>query len=143
MVRFLAYLEGLGFKYSTINNYVSSVVVLHKFYGVESTFRESYLIQTALAGLRKHLGSSNTPRLPLSLEQLCTIYSNYPRNILNDCCWLAVLISFCTLLRKSNLVFDEVSGHTLLRKDVSFLSDKVVFTRLKHVERVTIPWLYL
>lgn len=145
IVRFLAFLESLGFKYNTINNYMSSLVVLHKFYGMEGNFRESYLIQTALAGLKKRIGCRTSPRLPLSIEQLSTIFLNYPRSLLNDCCWLAVLISFRTLLRKSNVVLDEMSGHNLLRKDVIFYPDKVVFrvhttkTRGKGDETLVIP----
>lgn len=145
IVRFLAYLESLGYKFVTINNYMSSLVVLHKFYGVESGFRETYLIKTTLDGLKNRLGSSSTPRLPLTLEQLSEVFLNYPRTLLNDCCWLAVLVSFRTLLRKSNVVLDEMSGHTILRKDISFLSDKVIFkvhttkTRRKGEENLVIP----
>lgn len=145
VVRFLAFLESCGFKYGTINNYVSSLVVLHKFYGVDSGFRESYLIQTAMAGLKKRIGCLTSPRLPLTVEQLSDIYLNYPRSMLGDCCWLAVLISFRTLLRKSNVVLDDMSGHTILRKDVTFYPDKVVFkvhttkTRRKGDETLVIP----
>lgn len=127
LVRFLAYLESLGRKYVTINNYLSSIVVLHKFYGLEGNFRESYLIKTVLAGLKNRIGSQSSPTLPLTIEQLHKIWLLYPRSQLNDACWLAILICFCTLLRKSNVVLDDLSHHTLLRKDVEFYIDRVIF----------------
>lgn len=127
IVRFLAFLEGLKFKYVTINNYLSAIVVLHKFYGVEIQIRDSYLIQTVLAGLKKRLGCASSPRLPLSVEQLQQIFYIYPRNPLNDCCWLAVALCFRTLLRKSNVLSDDNTTHVLLRQDVTFDSDRVVF----------------
>lgn len=123
IVRFLAYLEFLQFKYVTINNYLSSVVVLHKFYGLESQIRETYLIQTLMSGLRNRLGNTSTPRLPLTTHQLQTMFEIYPRNELNDCCWLAVVICFRTLLRKSNVLPSDNSNHVLLRKDVVFYQD--------------------
>lgn len=128
IVRFLAYLESLGFKYVTINNYLSSILVLHRFYGLDGDFRNSYLIKTVLSGLKNRIGSETSPMLPLSIEQLNKIWLSYPRSPLNDGCWLCVLICFRTLLRKSNVVVDNLSNHTLLRKDVVFYHDKVVFS---------------
>lgn len=74
VVRFLAYLESLGFKYVTINNYLSSVVVLHRFYGEIGDFRNSYLMETVLSGLKKRIGCDSLPKLPLSVEQLQQIW---------------------------------------------------------------------
>lgn len=127
IVRFLAFLEWLKFKYVTINNYLSSIVLLHKFYGLDIQIRDSYLIQTVMAGLKKRLGCTSSPRLPLSVLQLQQIFMIYPRNPLNDCCWLAVVICFRTLLRKSNVLVDDNTTHVLLRKDVTFESDRVIF----------------
>lgn len=127
LVRFLAHLESLGFKYLTINNYLSSIVVLHKFYGLDGNFRESYMMKIVLAGLKNRIGCQSTPMLPLTIEQLKMIWSLYPRSPLNDVYWLATLICFRTLLRKSNVVVDDLSHHTLMRKDVIFLPDRVIF----------------
>lgn len=127
IVRFLAHLETLQFKYVTINNYLSSVVVLHKFYGLDTQIRESFLIKTVLAGLRNRLGNASTPKLPLTVQQLQTIFAIYPRTELNDCCWLAIAICFRTLLRKSNVLPDDNSTHALLRRDVVFYQDHIVF----------------
>lgn len=145
IVRFLAYLESLGLKYVTINNYLSSVVVLHRFYGLDGDFRSSYLMKTVLAGLKKRIGCQSSPSLPLSIDQLQRIWQMYPRSPLNDGCWLCVLICFRTLLRKSNVVVDDLSHHTLLRRDVTFYPDRVVFsvytskTRRKGENVLTIP----
>lgn len=51
IVRFMAYLESLGYAYVTINNYLSAIIVLHKFHGVYQSYRDSFLVQTMLAGL--------------------------------------------------------------------------------------------
>lgn len=145
LVRFLAFLESQSLKYVTINNYLSSVVVLHKFYGLEGNFRESYLMKTVLSGLKNRIGCQSVPMLPLTIEQLHSIWLLYPRSPLNDACWLATLICFCTLLRKSNVVVDDLSRHTLLRKDVVFYSDRVIFsvhtskTRRKGENVLSIP----
>lgn len=127
IVRFLAYLESKGYAFVTINNYLSGIIVLHKFYGVFSDFRASFLVQTVLAGLKRRLGSRSTPRIPLSVDQLIQIFRIYPRSAFNDVCWLAVIICFRTLLRKSNVVSDSSSDHVLLREDIQFFEDKVVF----------------
>lgn len=145
IVRFLAHLESVGLKFVTINNYLSGIVVLHRFYGLDGSFRDSYLIKTVLAGLKNRIGCQSSPSLPLSIEQLNKIWQQYPRSPLNDACWLAVLICFRTLLRKSNVVVDDLSHHTLLRKDVTFYSDRVIFnvytskTRRKGENVLSIP----
>lgn len=145
VVRFLAYLEFLGFKYVTINNYMSSMIVLHRFYGVECNFRDSYLIRTTLAGLKNRIGCQSTPKLPLSLEQLHTIYLHYRRSALNDACWLAILLCFRTLLRKSNVVWDNSTEHCLQRGDIIFTNERVILyvhttkTRKKGEEVLVIP----
>lgn len=84
IVRFMAYLESLGYAYVTINNYLSAIIVLHKFYGMEQSFRDTFLIQTMLSGLKRRLGSCSTPKAPLSIEQLNHIYWLYPRSPIND-----------------------------------------------------------
>lgn len=145
IVRFLAYLESLNYKYVTINNYLSSIVVLHRFYGFKMCIRDSYLIQTVLSGLRRRLGTCSTPKLPLSIYQVDNICRLYPKNPHNDCCWLATVICFRTLLRKSNVVVGDSSEHILRREDVTFCSDKVIFrvhtskTRKKGQETLEIP----
>lgn len=98
VVRFLAFLEIRGYKYSTINNYLSAVVTLQKFYGISCDICSSFLIHLVMSGLRNRLGNRTTPKSPLTLDQLQMIYSLYPYTDLNDVCWLAVLFSFRTLL---------------------------------------------
>lgn len=145
VVRFLAFLEARKYKYSTINNYLSAVISLQKFYGFSGELRSCYLIHMVLSGLRNRLGNCSTPKRPLSVNQLQSIYNVYPKNSLNDVCWLAMMICFRTLLRKSNVVPDSLTSHTLLRKDVRFFPDYVEFsvattkTRKKGEEVLVIP----
>lgn len=108
-------------------------------------FRDSFLVQTLLAGLKRRLGNRSVPKIPLSVQQLYQIYRIYPRSDINDSCWLAIIICFRTLLRKSNVVSDSVLDHTMLRGDVQFFEDRVVFnvrttkTRGKGEEILEIP----
>lgn len=145
VVRFMAFLEARGYKYSTINNYLSAVISLQKFYGMDCQLRSCFLIQMVLAGLRNRLGNCSTPKRPLSINQLQMMYNLFPKNNLNMVCWLAVIICFRTLLRKSNVLPDSATAHVLLRKDVTFYSDYVQFsvattkTRRKGEERLIIP----
>lgn len=120
IIRFLAYLESRNYKYSTINNYMSAVVTLHRFYGVQGDFRSTFLVQTVMAGLRNRLGHSSTPKLPLSVHQLKTMFGVYERSELNNVCWIAIMLCFRTLLRKSNVVRESNTDHVLLRGDVTF-----------------------
>ena len=119
--RFLVYL-GRSCKYSTVNNYLSAVVGLHKFYGYSADFRDSFLIKMVLKGLQSTLGTGVTQMLLLTVSQFqdmfrCAVNSDMDRSI-----WAALMLSFRTLLRKSNIIPDTASNsrHVLCRKDLEF-----------------------
>lgn len=103
------------------------------------------MIQTLLSGLKRRLGTTSTLKVLLNWIQLNQIFWSYPRSPLNDSCWLAIIICFRTLLRKSNVVSDKDNVHVLLREDVQFFHDRVVFrvrtskTRMKGKEVLEIP----
>lgn len=80
-----------------------------------------------LSGLRNRLGHMSTPKMPLSIGQLQAIFYTYPRSEINNVCWLAIMICFRTLLRKSNVVPDSLMDHVLLRGDVKFYDDYLTF----------------
>ena len=119
--RFLVFL-GRTCKYSTINNYLSAVVALHKFYGYPSEFRTSYLIKMLLRGLKAQLGDMTIQMQPLSVEQLERIHSDVVSTELDKTIWAMLILSFRSLLRKSNLVPDAPDKlvHVLCRKDLVF-----------------------
>lgn len=145
VVRFLAFLEARGYKFNTINNYLSAVINLQKFYGFFCDIRSTFLMQMVISGLKNRLGNSTIPKRPLDVNQLHLIYLLYHRSPINDACWLALIICFRTLLRKSNVVPDNSTSHVLLRRDVTFYHDHVLFhvnttkTRKKGEEKLLIP----
>ena len=119
--RFLVYL-GRTCKYSTVNNYLSAVVSLHKFYGYQTDFRGSYLIKLVLKGLQSMLGTHTVQMKPLTTSQLQEIYRIAVISDHDKLMWTIMILSFRSLLRKSNLVADSPSAlrHVLLREDVKF-----------------------
>lgn len=127
VARFLLY-KSKTVKYSTINNYLSSVISLHKYYGYECELRSRYFIKLVLDGLKSKLGQTVDQKIPLSVQELIKMYRT-----VNLCdgkdlvMWSAVVVSFRTLLRKSNLVPDnihEIPKHVVLRRDVERSADR-------------------
>ena len=120
MGRFLVWL-GRDCKYSTINNYLSAVVSLHRFYGYSPVFRESFFIKMILKGLKVRLGNETVQMQPFTLGNLKDMYAllvttdNYVMTL-----WTILITSFRSLLRKSNLVPTSIDNdrHVLLRQDV-------------------------
>ena len=55
VVRFLLY-DAYDCKYSTINNYLSAVISLHRFYCYDVLLRDSFLVKLVMKGLRAQLG---------------------------------------------------------------------------------------
>ena len=121
IVRFMVFLAR-DCKYSTVNNYLSAVISLHKFYGYSVSFRESFLVKLVMRGLRSQLGEQRSQMQPLSLSQLRSMYELAVLTPEDEIIWAAVILSFRSLLRKSNIVPDveSNSGHVLQRKDVQF-----------------------
>lgn len=121
LARFLLY-KARSTKYSTINNYLSAVCVLHKFYGHEVTFRSSYFITMVMEGLRHRLGDGVKQSQPLSVQQLMDMYAYVDKSNTKELLmWGVIVVSFGSLLRKSNIVPDkvnEISSHVVRRADV-------------------------
>ena len=129
-------------KYSTCNNYLSAINVLHKFYGFDVDFRDSFLMKLVMKGLKSTLGDKAVQnmysKLDLQSEQ-------------ETICWTVMILWFRSLLRKSNLVPNTLSDftHVLRRRDISFhdwgLMVRVVSTKtLQHLEyELEIPVYYV
>lgn len=144
VARFLLY-KAKTVKYSTINNYLSSVISLHKYYGYECELRSRYFIKLVLDGLKSKLGQTVDQKIPLSVQELIKMYRTLNLRDQKDLVmWSAIVVSFRTLLRKSNLVPDsihEIPKHVILRRDVERSSDgfliKVRATKtIRYRERV-------
>ena len=101
---FLVFMGGTA-KFLTINNYVSAIIRLHDYFSHPTDFRNFFLIQLGLKGLKRQLGDHVEQKVPLSVSQLLSIYGNLDlRDPIVRAMWTALVLSFRTLLRKSNLV---------------------------------------
>lgn len=72
VARFLMY-KAESLKYTTINNYLSAITVLHKCYGYDPMFRDNFMIVLLLDGLKAKLGTGVTQKIPLMPEELIKI----------------------------------------------------------------------
>lgn len=122
VARFLTYLART-LKYSTIDNYLSSVIVLHKYHGHDGGFRETFYIKLVLKGLRRILGDTPRQMIALSPEQLqlMSLYVD-DRDGYMSACWAAIILCFRSLLRKSNVLptSKALDPHIIRRRDVRF-----------------------
>ena len=120
--RFLVF-QARSSKYVTVNNYLSAINRLHAFYGHTIDFRGFFLIKLVLAGIKRQLGDKSTQKIPLTPEQMINIHSKLDLSDDNiRSMWCALMLSFRSLLRKSNLVPDNasLSGHLIRRSDIEF-----------------------
>lgn len=124
ILRFVADLS-MSCKFTTINNYISALNMLHKFYGYDIDFRGYFAMQLCISGLKRKLGTSVLQKIPLSVAQLTQIHSQLDfSRIENRVMWCAVIFSFRTLLRKSNFLPDpeNQSVRIVHRGDIKFTS---------------------
>ena len=76
-----------------------------------------------LKGLKSTLGDTVTQKIPFSVQDLAAMYGTLDFNSENELIyWTVIILSFRTLLRKSNLVPTTLSdfSHVLRRRDVQF-----------------------
>ena len=125
MCRFIVYLSDT-LAFVTIDNYVSGVISLNKYFGYEVAYiRRNFMFSTTLSGIRRMLGDPAPVRLTLTLPNLLNMY--YSVNLLDvneRAIWACIVTSFRSLLRKCNLVPSSQSdkaGHCLRRSAVQFM----------------------
>lgn len=115
--------------YSTCNNYLSAIISLHKFFGHEKSYREYYVIQLVMKGLARRLGKNVNQKIGISPSEFCDIYTKLDVTNINVLTmWAALMLSFRSLLRKSNIV-QTVSNNmdmVLSRSDVQFTKDGLI-----------------
>lgn len=125
IARFLSDLA-LTCKYTTIVNYLSSITTMHKFYGFEPKFRDSYYLSMAVKGIKVNLGSEVHQMMALTPKELLHMYLFVSiTDQFEAACWSAIVFSFRTLLRKSNFLPDTsgYNPHLISRKDIEFFPD--------------------
>ena len=95
--------------------------MLHRFYGHDIDFRQFFVFKLVLKGLKSTLGDKVTQKIPLSVNELLKMYEQLDLSVeLEQILWTIIIVSFRTLLRKSNLVPTLVGDlrHVVLRRDV-------------------------
>ena len=123
MCSFIVYLSDT-LAYVTIDNYVSGVIMLNKYFGYDVSFiRLDFVFSTTLKGLRRLLGDPEPRRVTLTLENLLNMSMSVDWLEVNErCMWTCIVMSFRSLLRKCNLVPDnfKLEGHFLRRSSLTF-----------------------
>lgn len=130
---YLAYLAET-LKYVSIINYLSAIWVLHKFLGYTHIDPSHFFIKMTLTGIRRVLGDARNQANPISVQQLAMIHSVLdPTSSEQVCFWLALLLGFRALLRKSNL-FE--TGMAILDSDIGMESwgVRVTLRRTKTIQ---------
>ena len=116
---YLAYLAESR-SYVTIINYLSAVWSLHKLSGVPHLDPSSFEIQMTLKGIKRTLGDERCQARPITVHELKLVFSTLDMSNSEDVAfWLALLICFRGLLRKSNVVEQDLA---LLYSDVDLTS---------------------
>lgn len=130
VARFLTFLARTS-KFSTVNNYLSAVIVLHKYHGFDASFRDTFYIQLALKGLRRILGDAHSQSIPLSPEQLLSCRRNMDgTSLFAKACWAAIVLCFRSLLRKANVLptSSALDKNILRRSDIRFYTWGMMLT---------------
>ena len=122
MCRFLVYI-GDNLCYSTLNNYVSALNALGKYFTSSFDLRQDYGVVLLLKGFRRIKGDISHPKDPLTPHDLRLIaqkvdFSDSTQLVI----WLIILLAFRTLLRKSHFVSANLDDreHLLRVKDLTF-----------------------
>ena len=104
--------------YITIANYVSAIWLLHKYLDYTHPDPSGFMVQSTLRGARRLLGSASEPALPLTPENMVSIYDRLDLTKAQDLrFWCALVLSFRCLLRVGHIT---KSPHVLCVKDVEF-----------------------
>ena len=102
----------------SIKNYISSLWVLHDYFGVSHVDPDSFLIKCTINGAKRVLGSATRQVDPLYPTDLLSIFYTLKMKKWSDFTfWCAIVVSYRCLLRASHV---STSPHTMRVKDVLF-----------------------
>jgi len=127
--RYVAHLS-YRLKYSSVINYLSAVRLLHLEAGFSNPL-STYYISTLQKGVRRLLGDSTSPKLPITPHILLSIRSLLSFNTtFHVAFWAASLVAFFSFFRKSNLLPDAIHLYNpdrhLSRYNLHFSSTGVI-----------------
>ena len=109
--------------YATLNNYVSALNTLGKFYHGAFDLRKDFGVQLLLRGFKRLKGDNSSPKDPLLPSDLKKMFkyvvlSDHAQSVM----WLIIVLAFCSMLRKSHFMSssDDDQEHLLRVADVRF-----------------------
>lgn len=115
--------------YTTCNNYLSAIIALHKFFGYNDSFRDCFVIKLVMQGLGRYLGKTVIQKKGLTPENLAAISRLLDFSDVNNITkWAAIILSFRTLLRKSNIVQTKLNDLDMVvtRRDIDYTTQGIV-----------------
>jgi len=112
-------------KFQSIKQYLNIIRLLHLEAGFPNPLSDNWYLKSILTGVRRELGDSQTPKLPITPEILRSILKQLNLQAPSDALfWAATLTGFFAFLRKSNL-FPPTSGFDpdkhLIRSDFAII----------------------
>ena len=114
---YIAFMAG-QFKYVSLINYLSAVWVLHKVNGFSHIDPASFEIKMTLRGVRRSIGDTSTQARPIPVSEVACMHMYLDMSLSEEVAfWLAVLLCYRGLLRKSNVVEE---GLAVRVSDVTF-----------------------
>ena len=107
-------------KFKSIQQYLGAVWILHDMAGVSHVDPDNFELVVTMRGIKRTIGDTTVQARPATLSDLVSIFGVLDLASSEDIAfWLAVLLAFRGLLRKSNLVELELA---VGRADVSWES---------------------
>lgn len=104
--------------YVSLVNYLSALWSLHKLCDYPYIDPTSFRVRQTLLGVKRTLGAWSTQARPLEVGELVRMYNSLDHDSTEDqAFWLAILLCFRGLLRKSNVV---EQGLAVVYQDVSY-----------------------
>lgn len=117
-------------KFQSIKQYLNIVRLLHLEAGIPNPLLDNWYIRSVLTGVKRVLGDSTSPKLPITPEILKAIRTKLNlQSPFDSIFWSATLTGFFAFLRKSNLFYPaggfDKNKH-LLRSDFSLCNTGMV-----------------
>lgn len=127
LARYIVYLTE-SLQYSSVRQYLNIVRILHEEAGLSNPIIKNWFLSSLLTGVRRSLGDTCKPKLPITCEILYKIAQTLAfGNSFDMCFWCCCVVAFFSFLRKSHLLAKSQSnwGNVLRREDVKFMLDHV------------------
>ena len=97
-------------RYKSITQYLGAVWILHDMFGVDHIDAHVFELTITLRGIKRTLGDLTVQARPATLVDLIAIFNKLDLTLDQDLAfWVAILLGFRGLLRKSNIVEEDMS----------------------------------